>query len=88
VRLAYGFHADVPRSKITSVRIVHPPWWGGIGAHMVGRRAWLVNTRRSDAVEVQLSEPITARVLGFPVKVERLLVGTNDPDRLMADLGR
>ena len=88
VRLSYGFRADVPRSKIASVRIVQPPWWGGIGAHMVGRRAWLVNTRRGPAVEVRLTEPITARVLGLPVTVERLLVGSADPDRLMADLGR
>lgn len=89
LRVTWGpfFVAMVPRSRITSVRVVDPPWWGGVGAHLVGRRAWLVNTRRGPAVEVRLDEPVPARVLGVPVKVERLLLGAKDPDRVVADLG-
>ncbi len=87
-RVTWGpfFSAEVPRSAIESVEVVRPPWWGGIGAHLVGRRAWLVNTGRGDAVELRLREPVQARVLGVPVKAERLLVGAEDPEALAAQL--
>ena len=88
LRVTWGpfFSAEVPRSAIESVEVVKAPWWGGVGAHLVGRRAWLVNTRAGDAVELRLREPVKARVLGVPVTAERLLVGGKDPEALAAQL--
>lgn len=86
LRVTWGpfFTATIPRSAITSAQVVDPPWWGGIGVHLVGRRAWLVNTRRGPVVELRFDEPVRARTLGIPLRLERLLVSSLEPEALAA----
>ena len=88
LRVTWGpfFRSLVPLSAIASVQVVDPPWWGGIGVHLVGRRAWLVNTRRGPAVELRFAQRVPARLLGFPLRLDRLLVGSREPEALAARL--
>lgn len=88
VRVRWGplFRADIPRTAVASVRTVTPPRWAGIGVHMV-RGGWIVNARFGDAAELRFHEPVPARTLGIGIRPKRLLLGVEDPDALVADLG-
>ena len=85
VRFGPFFRAEVPRDRITGVRVMRPPRLAGVGAHWWGG-AWVVNTRFGDAVELTMAEPVTARVLGVPVKVRRLQVVVDDPKEIEREL--
>lgn len=85
IRLGPVFRAEVPRALITGVRVVRPKPWAGIGAHWWGG-AWVVNTRFGDAVELTLSQPVRARLLGVPVRGRRFQVVVDDPEAAVAQL--
>lgn len=84
VRMAWAFRARFPRSAVASAlrverRVVSR------GVHGFAGR-WLVNGSGRGIVEAQLQPPQRAFVLGFPVRLERLLVSVADPGALIAAL--
>lgn len=84
VRMGWMFSAEVPRSSITGVKR-HTGFVGGIGVHG-GRGWWLVNGGIKGIVEITIDPPVKARVLGVRVRLNRLQVGVEAPDELMAVL--
>ncbi|MDP1805276.1 MAG: hypothetical protein Q8K72_08935, partial [Acidimicrobiales bacterium] len=78
------FKAEVPLSSITGVK-PHTGLVGGIGVHG-GRGWWLVNGGIKGIVEITIDPPVQARVLGVRAKLQRLQVGVQSPEELMAAL--
>jgi hypothetical protein len=87
VVIRYGpfLRATIPRDRITGVRVVRPSLWAGIGAHW-WKGAWVVNTRLGDAVQLTLSAPVRAWILGVPVRGRRFQVVVRDPQAVVAQL--
>lgn len=86
VRAGVLFHADIPRSAVVAARVVEPPRWAGVGVHAV-RDGWIVNSAFGKVAEVRFHEPVPARTVGIAIHPRRLLLGVQDPDALVADLG-
>jgi hypothetical protein len=84
VRMGWSFSADIPRRSIGSVRRVAEKRWS-IGVHG-WRGRWLVNGACGPLMAIEIRPPTRARVLGFPVRLEELLVSVDDPDALIAAL--
>jgi len=92
VRLGAAFRLTFPRGSVGRAEIVPTPkrlswrgWGGGIGAHGYAGR-WLVNTSMRGLVEIDLTVPARARLLGVPVKVTTLCVSMAVPDELVEEL--
>jgi hypothetical protein len=84
-KMGWAFRATFPRSSVQSVQAyVGVP--GGIGVHGF-RGRWLVNGAASGIVSIELEPIAMARVMGFPVKLRRLSVSLDDPERFMGELG-
>ncbi len=85
VVMGWAFRARIPREAIGRVA---PAWLSllaGVGVHG-GRGTWVVNGSMKRLVEVDLSEPVPVRVLGFRAKLRRLYVSVKDPMALIAAL--
>lgn len=86
VRMAWAFRARFPRAAVASAAA-----YGGRplsrGVHGLAGR-WLVNGSGDGIVELRLSPPQRAHVLGFPVRLETLLVSVEDPAAVIAGLQR
>jgi hypothetical protein len=80
VQFAWAFRATFPRSAVatTSVSSERPLSRGVHG--FAGR--WLVNGAGDRILDVVLEPAQRARVLGWPVKLRRLLVSIDDPNAL------
>lgn len=92
VRLGAAFRVTFPRASVGRAEVKPAPkrlsWrgWGlGIGAHGYAGR-WLVNTSMRGLVEIDLTVPARARLLGVPVKVRSLCVSMAVPDELVEEL--
>jgi hypothetical protein len=84
VRMSWGFHADVPRPSIRSVRRVGNAVMS-IGVHG-WRGRWLVNGAFGPLVALEIDPPVRARVSGIPIRLRELLVSVDDPDAVVAEL--
>jgi hypothetical protein len=84
VRMGWSFSADIPRRSSRSARRVAEKRWS-IGVHG-WRGRWLVNGARGPLVAIEIDPPVRARVLGFPVRLEELLVSVDEPDALAVAL--
>ncbi len=80
VRMGWAFRAVIPRRAVRSVRRDDGPVRGW-GVHGWNGR-WLVNGSSRGLVRVELDD-VRARVIGVPVRLETLRVGTTEPDRLV-----
>ncbi len=84
VRMAWGFRARFPRAAVRGARpYARRPFSRGV--HGWGGE-WLVNGSADGLVEIELAPPQPARVVGFPVRLETLLVSVEDPDGLRGAL--
>lgn len=86
VRMGPSFKADIPLSSIEDVKRFKG-LAGGIGVHG-WRGRWLVNGAVMGIVTIEIDPPVTARVLGFPVRLRTLQVSVKSPDELIAALRR
>ena len=87
VKMGWAFSVDIPRDEIVGTAVVtDPPWWWGVGAHLIGRNRWIVNGTLSGLVDIRTRTPIKGRALGMPVPVESLVVSVADPARLVRSL--
>jgi hypothetical protein len=84
VRMSYGFSLVTTRGNVESVSRVAPvPITAG--AHG-WRGHWLVNGANEPIVSITLRVAGRARVLGFPVRVNQVLVSIDEPEALIAAL--
>ena len=84
VRMSWGFHADVPRSSIRSVRRVRKNFFS-FGVHG-WRGRWLVNGAAGPLVALQVDPPVRARAVRFPIRLRELTVSVDDPDAIVTML--
>jgi hypothetical protein len=86
VRMGWSFRAAIPVSQITDARTVEGPV-GGIGVHG-WRGRWLVNGTTTGLVAITMDPPVRAWAVGLPVHLHVLTLSVEDPDALVAALGR
>ncbi len=86
VRMAWAFHAEFPRSAVAAAAL-SPARPMSRGVHGLSGR-WLVNGSGDGIVAIGLAPPQRGRVMGFPVRLDDLLVSVEDPAGLIAALGR
>ena len=79
VRMGVGFLARFERSNVRSVEPYRTCM--SVGVHGWNGR-WLVNGAHRPIASVQLVVPVRAWVLGFPVRVQQLLVSVTDVAQL------
>ncbi|MFL5867433.1 MAG: hypothetical protein ACJ766_10095 [Thermoleophilaceae bacterium] len=84
VRMSWGFHADLPRRSIQSVRRVGNAVTS-IGVHG-WRGRWLVNGAFGPLVALEIDPPVPARACGIPIRLRELLVSVEDPDTVVSKL--
>jgi hypothetical protein len=84
VRMGWGFHADLPRRSIRSVRRVGNAVMS-IGVHG-WRGRWLVNGAYGPLVALEIDPPVRARACGIAVRLSELLVSVEDPDAVISQL--
>jgi hypothetical protein len=83
-RMGWGFRARFPVSAVERAeRVSERPLSRGVHG-FAGR--WLVNGSADGLVAIDLAPAQTARVLGVPVRLTRLLVSVAEPDALIARL--
>ncbi len=79
-RMGWAFSAHFPRSCVASAaRLTKAPL--SLGVHGYAGR-WLVNGSGDQILALDLKPPQRARVIGFPVRLERLMVSVDDCDGL------
>ncbi len=84
VRMGWAFRARFPRSAVHSVA-EYPRKPLSRGVHGLAGR-WLVNGSGKGIVLIGLEPRQRGYVMGFPVRLQRLLVSIEDPAGLMARL--
>ena len=85
VRMGWAFRSRFPRTAVVSLsELGRKPVSRGVHG-FAGR--WLVNGSGSGVVSIQLSPRQRGYVLGFPVRLRRLMVSVGDPSALAAALG-
>ena len=85
VRLGWMFRADIPRTSLGTATH-HADMYGGWGAHGWAGR-WLVNGSSKGIVEVPVTPPSRASLLGiWPIRLRTLYVSLEDPDTFLAAL--
>jgi hypothetical protein len=82
--MAWAFAARFPRSAVASAEPVEA-YTPNRGVHGWNGR-WLVNGSGSGLVALDLVPSQRARVIGFPVRLRRLIVSVEDADGLVAAL--
>ncbi|PYS47502.1 MAG: hypothetical protein DMG13_27760 [Acidobacteria bacterium] len=86
VRMGWAFRSRFPCSVVVSVwELDRRPVSRGVHG-FAGR--WLVNGSGRGVVNIQLSPPQRAYVMGFPVRLELLMVSVAEPSALAAALGQ
>jgi len=77
VRMAWGFRSTFPKSAVVSTALLERrPLSRGV--HWFAGR-WLVNGSGDGILSIKLSPGQRAFVLGFPVRLQELLVSFDDP---------
>ena len=88
VRMGWAFRATIPRSSIRrAARHRDVPWAVGVHVLDVRLRTWLVNGSRTGIVFLDLDPPARGRTGPFPIRIQRLGLGLEDPDAFVRDLG-
>ena len=84
VRMGWAFRSRFPRSAVVAVSEldVRPL---SRGVHGFGGR-WLVNGSGRGIVRVQLSPPGRAFLMGFPLRLQELMVSVGEPTAFAAAL--
>lgn len=85
VGMGWAFRARIPRSTIQKAR-PHAPVMGSIGVHGWKGR-WLVNGSRTGIVILHIDPPARAYVMGYPVRLQQLLLSVKDPAGFLAAIG-
>jgi hypothetical protein len=83
-KMGWAFRSSIPRAAITSVH-AYEGIPGGIGVHGIAGR-WLVNGAASGIVTLDIEPSARAFVMGFPVKLKRLSVSLEEPERFIAEI--
>jgi hypothetical protein len=84
VRMGWAFRSRFPRSAIVSVSELDVrPLSRGVHGF---RGRWLVNGSARGIVSVQLSPPGRAYLMGFPLRLQELMVSVAEPTALAAAL--
>jgi len=86
VRMGWAFRASVPAQHVTAAQ-PRSGLVGGIGVHG-WRGRWLVNGATTGLVAITVDPPGRAFMMGIPVKLRELTLSLEDPDALIAALGR
>ncbi|MEB3310526.1 MAG: hypothetical protein VKJ02_09850 [Snowella sp.] len=82
VQMGWAFRTQFPQSAIRGVRLTnYAPWSRGV--HGWGNR-WLVNGSGQNIVCVELQTPQRAYVIGFPIRLETLLISVTEPRNFIA----
>ncbi|WP_205874995.1 hypothetical protein [Mycobacterium camsae] len=81
VKFGWGFSAAIPVSSVTEAkpRTERVLSWGAHGF----RGRWLVNGSSKGIVELTVSPPAQARVMGVPINLKSLYVSVTEPDALI-----
>jgi hypothetical protein len=82
--MGWAFGARFPRSSVAAAEPIDR-WTPNRGVHGWNGR-WLVNGASSGLVALDLVPSQRARVIGFPVRLRRLVVSVDDADRLVKTL--
>ncbi len=84
VQMGWGFRTTFPRSAVASVeQPTRAPLSRGVHGW---RGSWLVNGAGRPLVDIRLQPPQRAWVVGFPVRLSRLIVSVDDPNGLITAL--
>jgi hypothetical protein len=87
VRMGWAFHATIPRRSIRRAALHRDVWWA-VGVHSDLRlKSWLVNGSTKGIVFLDVLPPAKGRSGPFPITIERLGLGLEDPDAFLRDLG-
>lgn len=86
VRMGWAFAARIPRAAIVSASR-EPGRRISIGVHG-WRGDWLVNGSSRGIVVLELNPPVSARAVGFGIRLRRLAVSLENPDAFLGELGR
>src|ERR1700680_3018948 len=86
VRMGWAFRASIPAHQITAVQ-PRSGLVGGIGVHG-WRGRWLVNGATTGLVAITVDPSVRALGTGVPAKLRELPLSLEDPDALVAALGR
>ena len=86
VKMGWGFRAKVARTSIRAAR-AYSGIPGGIGVHGFGGR-WLVNGSAAGIVTMDIEPIARAYVMGIPVKLRRLSISLDEPERFIAEVAQ
>ena len=84
--MGWAFRASIPAHEITAAE-PRSGLVGGIGVHG-WRGRWLVNGATTGLVALTVDPPVRALVMGIPVRLRELTLSLEEPDGLVAALGR
>jgi hypothetical protein len=86
VRMGWAFRATIPRRSIRRAALHGDVWWA-VGVHSDLRfKSWLVNGSSQGIVFLDLLPPAEGRAGPFPITIERLGVGLEDPEGFLRQL--
>jgi hypothetical protein len=86
VRMGWAFRANIPRRSIRRAALHRDVWWA-IGVHSDRRfKSWLVNGSSKGIVFLDLLPPPKGRAGPFPITIERLGLGIEDPQSFLRQL--
>lgn len=86
VRMGWAFRADITRRSIRRAALHRDVWWA-IGVHSDRRfKSWLVNGSSKGIVFLDLLPPAKGRAGPFPITIERLGLGLEDPEGFLRQL--
>jgi len=86
VQFSWAFRLHAPLTDVRSAALDHARVWAW-GAHG-WRGSWLVNGSSSGIVRVELEPAARGFTMGIPISVRVLRVAVDDPEGLVAALGR
>ena len=87
VRMGWAFRAMIPRGSIRRAARHRDVAWA-IGVHVldIRLRTWLVNGSSRGIVFLDLDPPAKGRTGPFPITIQRLGLGLEDPDAFVREL--
>ena len=86
VRMGWAFRATIPRRSIRRAALHRDVWWA-IGVHSdLHFKSWLVNGSSKGIVFLDLLPPAKGRTGPFPITIERLGLGLEDPEGFLREL--
>lgn len=86
VRLGWAFSARIPRGLVKAAGSGKPPAIRFTAGAHGWRGKWLVNGAADGIVDVELAEPVRARVSVVPIRLKVLSVSLEDPDAFLESL--